>query len=168
MGANIIGLERMINHSLGVRRKDDSCPDRWFEEPVKGGPYAGERLDRAEFEALLDRFYRVCRLNAEGVPAVEWREALNRIVFGYNVTVRLPRALADVPESAVTVTEETPTVGMLLDRLSGHFPEIRRALESEDSLFNVAINDEMFVHGIRALPLRDGDRVELVQAFSGG
>ena len=168
VGANIIGLERMINHSLGVRRKDDSCPDRWFEEPVKGGPYAGERLDRAEFEALLDRFYRLCRLNAEGVPAVEWREALNRIVFGFNVTVRLPRALADVPESAVTVTEETPTMGALLDRLSGHFPEIRRALESEDSLFNVAINDEMFVHGIRALPLRDGDRVELVQAFSGG
>jgi len=59
-------------------------------------------------------------------------------------------------------------MGALLDRLSGRFPEIRRALESEDSLFNVAINDEMFVHGIRALPLRDGDRVELVQAFSGG
>ena len=33
---------------------------------------------------------------------------------------------------------------------------------------NVAINDEMFVEGIRDLPLRDGDRVELVQAFSGG
>jgi hypothetical protein len=32
----------------------------------------------------------------------------------------------------------------------------------------VAINDEMFVEGIRERPVRDGDRVELIQAFSGG
>jgi len=57
---------------------------------------------------------------------------------------------------------------LLLDRLSGRFPEIRRALESEDSLFNVAINEQMYVEGIRKLPLKSGDRVELIQAFSGG
>src|SRR3990172_11906859 len=90
IGSNVRGIERMINHSLGVRRKDDSCPDRWFEEPVKGGPYAGERLDRAEFEALLDRFYRVCRLNAEGVPAVEWRGGLEPQGFGCNGSPRPP------------------------------------------------------------------------------
>jgi len=32
----------------------------------------------------------------------------------------------------------------------------------------VAINENMFVEGIRDLPLKDGDRVELIQAFSGG
>jgi len=55
-----------------------------------------------------------------------------------------------------------------LDRLSHAYPQLKRALESEDSLVNVAINDEMFVEGIRSLPLKDGDRVELVQAFAGG
>ncbi len=168
VGANIRGIERMINHALGVRPKDDWCPDRWYDEPVKGGPYAGEKLDRQEYGAMLDRFYRLCRLNAEGVPSLDWREELNRIVFGYNVTVRVPRALVSVADGAITVTEETPTVGILLDALSARFPEIRRALESEDSLFNVAVNEEMFVEGIRRLPLKDGDRVELIQAFSGG
>jgi len=45
---------------------------------------------------------------------------------------------------------------------------LKKALEAEDSLVNVAINEEMFVEGVRNLPLKDGDRVELVQAFSGG
>ena len=168
IGSNIRGIERMINYALGVRPKDDWCPDRWYEEPVKGGPYAGEKLDRQEYAAALDRFYRLCRLNAEGVPTLEWREALNRIVFGYNVTVRIPRAIAEVGDGAITITEETPTVGALLASLTRQFPDLKRALESEDSLVNVAINENMFVEGIRDLPLKDGDRVELIQAFSGG
>jgi len=151
-----------------VSRKDDTCPERWFEEPVRGGPYKGEKLDRAEFEAALDRFYRLCRLNEQGIPTLEWREELNRIVFGYNVTVRIPRAILAVPDGAITVTQETPTMGALLDRLSQEYPQLRKALEDEDSLVNVAINEEMFVEGIRDLQLKDGDRVELVQAFSGG
>jgi len=168
IGSNIRGIERMINHSLGVRRKDDVCPDRWFEEPVKGGPYKGEKLDRMEFEAALDRFYRLCRLDAEGIPTLAWREELNRIVFGFNVTVRIPRAIVDLPEGAVTVAEEVHDVGALLDHLGRRFPELRKSLEGHDSLVNIAINEEMFVEGVRSLPLKDGDRVELVQAFSGG
>ncbi|HEV8595073.1 MAG TPA: aldehyde ferredoxin oxidoreductase C-terminal domain-containing protein [Thermoplasmata archaeon] len=168
IGSNIRGIERMINHTLGVRAKDDWCPDRWYDEPLKGGPYAGEKLDRAAYAGMLERFYRLCRLNAEGVPTLAWREQLNEIVFGFNVTVHLPRAIVAVEDGAVTVTEETPTVGLLLDRLSREFPEIRRAMESEDSLFNVAINEQMFVEGIRNLPLKSGDHVELIQAFAGG
>jgi len=66
------------------------------------------------------------------------------------------------------VTEEVPTVGHLLDRLAATYPQLARAMESEDSLVNVAINEEMFLEGIRGLPLKSGDRVELIQAFSGG
>jgi aldehyde:ferredoxin oxidoreductase len=168
IGSNIRGIERMINQTLGVTRKDDTCPDRWFDEPVKGGPYKGEKLDRKEFEATLDRFYRLCRLNAEGVPTLEWREELNRIVFGFNITVRIPRALVPLPDGAITISEETTNVGSLLDRLSTAYPQLKKALDAEDSLVNVAINEEMFIEGIRGLPLKDGDRVELVQAFSGG
>ncbi|MEK6852165.1 MAG: aldehyde ferredoxin oxidoreductase C-terminal domain-containing protein, partial [Candidatus Thermoplasmatota archaeon] len=168
VGANIRGIERMINHALGVRAKDDWCPDRWYDEPVKGGPYAGEKLDRQEYGAMLGRFYALCKLNAEGVPTLAWREELNRIVFGYNVTVHVPRGLLDVPEGALAIAEETPTVGALLDRLAERYPELAKALRSDDSLVNVAVNEHMYVEGIRALPLKDGDRVELVQAFSGG
>src|SRR3990170_4017032 len=141
IGANIRGIERMINATLGVTRKDDTVPDRWFEEPIKGGPYAGERVDRREFDAMLTRFYALCKLNAGGVPTLEWREELNRIVFGYNVTVHLPRAIVEVPDGAITVTEEVQTVGDLLDRLVVLYPQLARAMESEDSLVNVAVNE---------------------------
>ena len=67
-GLNIMGVERLINHRLGVRRKDDTLPDRWFDEPNPSGPYKGERIDRREFDAMLTRFYEISRLTNEGVP----------------------------------------------------------------------------------------------------
>src|SRR5918996_603732 len=51
-GLNIMGLERMINYRLGVRRKDDTLPDRWFDEPNTAGPFKGEHIDRDEFDRM--------------------------------------------------------------------------------------------------------------------
>jgi aldehyde:ferredoxin oxidoreductase len=67
-GLNIMGVERLINHRLGVRRKDDTLPDRWFDEPNPSGPYQGEKIDRREFDAMLTRFYEISRLTSDGVP----------------------------------------------------------------------------------------------------
>lgn len=75
-GLNIMGIERLINHRLGVRRKDDTLPERWFEEPNPAGPYQGEKIDRQEFEAMLTRFYEISRLTSEGVPQDSWRREL--------------------------------------------------------------------------------------------
>jgi aldehyde:ferredoxin oxidoreductase len=80
VGLNIMGVERLINHRLGVRRGDDTLPARWFEEPVRVGAYAGERIDRAEFDAMLTRFYAVSCLTDEGVPIDTWRRELVAIV----------------------------------------------------------------------------------------
>lgn len=76
IGLNIMGVERLINHRLGVRRADDTLPDRWFDEPIEVGPYTGEKIDRAEFEAMLTRFYTLSKLDAEGAPTTEWRQQL--------------------------------------------------------------------------------------------
>jgi aldehyde:ferredoxin oxidoreductase len=78
IGLNIMGVERMINHRLGVRRADDTLPDRWFDEPIAVGAYKGERIDRAEFDAMLTRFYALSKLDSEGAPIKEWREHLER------------------------------------------------------------------------------------------
>jgi aldehyde:ferredoxin oxidoreductase len=75
-GLNIMGVERLINHRLGVRRKDDTLPDRWFDEPNPSGPYRGEKIDRQEFDAMLTRFYEISRLTSEGVPQDAWRKEL--------------------------------------------------------------------------------------------
>jgi aldehyde:ferredoxin oxidoreductase len=77
VGLNIMGVERLINHRLGVRRKDDTLPERWFEEPIRVGAYKGEKIDRAEFDAMLTRFYRVSHLTEdEGIPIESWRQEL--------------------------------------------------------------------------------------------
>jgi aldehyde:ferredoxin oxidoreductase len=76
MGQNVMGVERLINARLGVRREHDTLPDRWFDEPVKVGPYAGERIDRGEFDAMLSRFYALSNLDEQGHPEPVWRARL--------------------------------------------------------------------------------------------
>ena len=76
VGHNVMGVERLINGRLGVVRQHDTLPDRWFDEPVTVGPYAGERIDRAEFDRMLTRFYQLSGLDEQGQPAGEWRAEL--------------------------------------------------------------------------------------------
>ena len=82
VGLNIMGLERLINHRLGVRRKDDTLPDRWFDEPITVGAYAGERIERDEFDSSLSRFYAMSNLTEEGIPEPHWRRELEALVGG--------------------------------------------------------------------------------------
>jgi aldehyde:ferredoxin oxidoreductase len=80
IGQNIMGVERLINRRLGVRRADDTLPARWFEEPIQVGAYQGERIDRAEFDAMLTRFYALSGLTADGVPRDDWRAELEQML----------------------------------------------------------------------------------------
>jgi aldehyde:ferredoxin oxidoreductase len=72
----------LINFRLGVRRKDDTLPDRWFDEPNRHGAYKGERIDRAEFDAMLSRFYDISKLTDEGIPVDSWRNELQAVLEG--------------------------------------------------------------------------------------
>jgi aldehyde:ferredoxin oxidoreductase len=80
VGLNIMGVERLINQRLGVRREHDTLPDRWFDEPVTVGSYKGEKIDRAEFDAMLSRFYEVSNLTREGVPTETFRQELQQVL----------------------------------------------------------------------------------------
>ena len=80
VGHNIMGVERLINGRLGVRREHDTLPDRWFAEPVTVGQYAGEKIDRAEFDRMLTRFYEISKLDEQGQPAGEWRARLEGLL----------------------------------------------------------------------------------------
>ena len=76
VGQNVMGVERLINGRLGVTRADDTLPDRWFDEPIQVGSYQGERIDRAEFDAMLSRFYTISDLDEHGLPLPHWRAEL--------------------------------------------------------------------------------------------
>jgi aldehyde:ferredoxin oxidoreductase len=80
IGRNVMGVERLINGRLGVRREHDTLPGRWFDEPVTVGPYAGERIDRGEFDRMLTRFYEISGLDDQGQPAGEWGASLRTLV----------------------------------------------------------------------------------------
>jgi aldehyde:ferredoxin oxidoreductase len=82
IGHNIMGVERLINARLGIRREHDTLPDRWFDEPITVGQYAGERIDRREFDALLSRFYEISDLDDQGHPRGEWRTRLTETLGG--------------------------------------------------------------------------------------
>jgi aldehyde:ferredoxin oxidoreductase len=80
IGHNVMGVERLINARLGVRREHDTLPDRWFEEPVTVGAYAGEKIDRGEFDRMLSRFYEISGLDESGLPRPAWREELEAVL----------------------------------------------------------------------------------------
>ena len=44
------------------------------------GTYRGERIDRAEFDAMLTRFYEISNLAPDGLPRDEWRGELERMM----------------------------------------------------------------------------------------
>jgi aldehyde:ferredoxin oxidoreductase len=80
IGLNVMGVERLINQKLGITRRDDTLPKRWFEEAIGVGPYKGEKIDRGEFDKMLSRFYEISNLTEEGVPKPEWREELEDVL----------------------------------------------------------------------------------------
>ena len=82
VGHQINGIERLINHRVGVRKEDDTLPERWFEEPVSMGRFKGERIEREEFGRMLDRFYELSDLDDEGQPNPEWKAQLLEVIEG--------------------------------------------------------------------------------------
>ncbi len=84
------------------------------------------------------------------------------------ITVHLPAMLRPHAGGAdvLTITAPVRSMSELLAALERKAPRLVRQLD--DSVFNFAVNDEMLLHGVQAHPLKDGDRVEIVPAISGG
>jgi len=166
IGRNVTGIERMLNFRFGLRASDDTLPRRWFEEALTAGPFAGEKIDRIEFEGMKQRFYRLTGLNGEGTPAVEWHEQLSRLITGFSVRVELPKQLPGAPEKAIVIDEPVSDVGQLRDALLRKLPEA--AEELNDRSWNIAVNGNMVLSGERAASISSGDRVSLVPIIAGG
>jgi aldehyde:ferredoxin oxidoreductase len=70
IGERIYTLERMFNNREDFSRKDDSLPERYFEEPTPIGlpRVKGLKIDRDEFEKMLDEHYKLHGWDDNGVP----------------------------------------------------------------------------------------------------
>lgn len=84
------------------------------------------------------------------------------------IVVQLPGMLRPYAggADALTILAPVSTLGELIAALQRKAPALVRQLD--DSVFNFAVNDEMLLHGVQQHPIKDGDRVEIVPAISGG
>ncbi|MEM2960767.1 MAG: aldehyde ferredoxin oxidoreductase C-terminal domain-containing protein, partial [Candidatus Bathyarchaeia archaeon] len=73
-GERIWMLQRIFNVRMGVRRKDDTLPRRFLEEPMKEGAAEGQVV---ELEPMLREYYIERGLDEEGRPRKEKLKELN-------------------------------------------------------------------------------------------
>lgn len=68
----ILDLERSFNVRTGIRRKDDTLPRRFLEEPIPEGPSQGMHTDEPTLNRMLDEFYAIKGWDPKtGVPTKE-------------------------------------------------------------------------------------------------
>lgn len=58
IGERIFNLEKLFNYREGFTRSDDDIPARFFKEPLSIGPKKGAILTRAQFDGMLDDYYK--------------------------------------------------------------------------------------------------------------
>jgi aldehyde:ferredoxin oxidoreductase len=59
LGEKIFTLLKAFNARLGLTRKEDTWPDRFFKEPLPEGPAKGSILSKDKIEQLLDEYYEL-------------------------------------------------------------------------------------------------------------
>lgn len=67
VGERRTNLARVYNYREGLRRKDDTLPDRMFE-PLKKRELEDVQLDRQEFDEAIDLYYEMMNWDEEGKP----------------------------------------------------------------------------------------------------
>jgi aldehyde:ferredoxin oxidoreductase len=78
VGERTVNLQRAFNAREGLTREQDTLPARMFEQPLQGGATDGVALDRDEFDAALDEYYRQARWDqASGNPTRPTLEGLD-------------------------------------------------------------------------------------------
>jgi len=68
----ILDLERSFNIMTGFRRRDDTLPRRFLEEPIPEGPSKGMNTDESTLNRMLDDFYTIKGWDKRtGIPTKE-------------------------------------------------------------------------------------------------
>jgi len=74
-------LVRAYNLRLGLRRKDDTIPGKFFEKEPDPGIWSWyKKLDRGKFNKWLDDFYKLKGWNSDGIPI---KETLDKLGLDY-------------------------------------------------------------------------------------
>jgi aldehyde:ferredoxin oxidoreductase len=65
VGERILNVERLFNVREGMRRKDDTLPQRFLTEPMPSGASKGQVVD---LQPMIDEYYRARGWDEQGIP----------------------------------------------------------------------------------------------------
>lgn len=69
VGERRLNMMRAFNAREGIDRQQDKLPEKMFKKALVGGASAGIKVDKAEWEAALDEYYRQNEWDENGVPS---------------------------------------------------------------------------------------------------
>jgi aldehyde:ferredoxin oxidoreductase len=70
-GERRLHLMRVYNLREGLGASDDMLPDRFYEDAIRSGQWAGVKLDRAAFQDAVHTYYRMMGWDDAGRPRYE-------------------------------------------------------------------------------------------------
>jgi aldehyde:ferredoxin oxidoreductase len=77
LGERRLNMMRLFNAREGINRNRDKLPEKFYRKPLKGGPTDGWKIDKSEYEAALEEYYRQAGWETEsGTPT---RQTLDRL-----------------------------------------------------------------------------------------
>jgi aldehyde:ferredoxin oxidoreductase len=69
VGERRVNMLRAFNAREGIDREQDKLPEKMFKKALKGGASEGIKVDRAQFTAALDDYFRQNEWDVEtGIP----------------------------------------------------------------------------------------------------
>ncbi len=89
-GERVVNLERLINLRWGLRREDDTLPERLLREPIKRGPCEGCVVSPEELEAMKNEYYAARGWSPQGKPT-----KTKLIELGLTEIIEVPESLVD-------------------------------------------------------------------------
>ncbi len=81
VGERRLNMMRAFNAREGIGRTQDTLSEKFFQKVLKGGPSDGWKIDKAEWEAARDEYYRQSGWDVKmGTPT---RQTLERLGLGW-------------------------------------------------------------------------------------
>jgi len=67
VGTRVINIARAFNQREGFTSKDDTAPRRIFDDALKNGPAAGQKIPEEAFEDMKQQYYSVLGWDSNGL-----------------------------------------------------------------------------------------------------
>ena len=76
----MLDTERLINADFGLTRDDDTLPKRYFDDPMPARKTKGHRVDRKQFQYMLDDYYMERGWDSKGTVPDERRQNIDQMI----------------------------------------------------------------------------------------